>query len=252
MNTATLSSGNKLVHNLLHGFGQTSDSIRLGFQCGFDSGEMMDRVVQNRPSGQFGIGRIIDWAYLNQAGCRGLRGRKILLKQTLRRVIDGQRAQGLRPVIVDVASGAANYLVETLAEDGGADVQALAPALGVANVHYQTADALDEAGLRALDPQPTIIIASGLYEILYDNSAVRRSIQIVRRALAANGAFIFTAQVHHPQLELFKALPDRNGESWVMKNRPVQLLEHWARMSGFRSIRTRLEPDGLFSVTVAK
>ena len=267
MNTATLSSGNKLVYNLMHGLGQTSDSIRLGFLRGFDSGEMMDRVYQNHPSGQYGIGQIIDWAYLNQIGCRGLRGRKILLKQTLRQTINQQRAQGVQPVIVDVASGPANYLVETLAEDGGADVQALARdldrsgirrgeglarSLGVANVHYQPADALDEASLRALDPQPTIMIASGFYEILFENSLIRRSMQINRRVLAANGTFIFTTQVNHPQLELIKAFPNRHGESWVMKNRPVQLVEHWARTSGFHTIRTQLEPAGLFGVTVAK
>jgi SAM-dependent methyltransferase len=267
MKTTVLSPSSKFVYTLMQSLGQTSDSIRLGFNRGFDSVEMMDRIYQNEPSGLFGIGQVLDWIYLNQSGCRGLRGRKLLLKQIVRQTIARQRSAGLQPFIVDVASGPANYLVEALAEDGGADVHALARDLDrgdlrrgealagshrLANIQYMHAGALDEEGLCALTPRPTVLIASGLYEILGDNSLIRRSMQIIRRCLAPDGTFIFTTQVNHPQLELIRALPGRNGGSWVVKNRPVQLMEHWARSAGFRPIRTQLEPDGLFGVTVCK
>ncbi len=268
MNTTPLSPLNQLTALTLRSLlGQASDSIRLGFQRGFDSGEMMDRIYQNQPSGRFGFGWLADVIYLNQIGCQGLRGRKVLLKATLRRLIEAQRRQGLRPFIVDVASGPATYLVETLAEEAGDDVQALgrdldphglrrgeelARAHGVRNVRFQPANALDEASLCALQPRPTIMIASGFYEILLDDDLIRRSMQIIRRVLPPEGAFIFTTQVNHPQLELIKALPNRNGEPWEMKNRTVPQVEAWAREAGFRRVTTTLEPHSLFSVSVAQ
>jgi len=267
MNTTTLNPANKMTHWLLQSLGQTSDSVRLGFARGFDSGEMMDRIYQNQPSGRYGFGWLCDWLYLNQIGCKGLRGRKALLKTTLHQVMDAQRRQGQRPVIVDVASGPATYLVESLAEDRGGDAlaiardldrsglrrgQELAKSHGVANVRYQHANALDEASLRAIQPAPTLVISSGFYEILTDDELIRRSMQIIRRVLPPDGAFIFTTQVNHPQLGVIKALPNRDGDPWVMKNRPVRLVEEWARVAGFRHVYTKFEPYELFSVTVAR
>jgi hypothetical protein len=268
VNTSSLSPIQKITHAALHSpLGQSSDSIRLGFQRGFDSGEMMDRIYQNRPGGRYGLGWLADALYLNQIGCRGLRGRKALLKAILHQSIDLQRQGGQRPMIVDVASGPATYLVETLAEDNSEDVLAIGRDLdqhglergeelalinGVQNLRFERANALDEASLRALRPRPTIMIASGFYEILLDDDLIRRSMQIVQRALLPGGVFLFTTQVNHPQLELIRALPNRNGEAWVMKNRPVALVEGWAREAGFRRVATTLEPTGLFSITVAQ
>jgi SAM-dependent methyltransferase len=248
--------------------GQLSDSVRLGFQRGFDSGEMMDRIYQNRASGRWLVGAIADRLYLDQPGCRGLRGRKVLLKATLRSLLDAQRRQGVKPFVVDVASGPATYLVEALAEDGPRqDVQALARDLdasglkrgaalaqqhGVANIRYQQANALDEASLTAIQPQPSIVIASGFYEILLDDEMVRTSMRLNRKLLAPGGTFVFTTQVNHPQVELMRALPNRDHESWVLKNRSMAEVEAWARAAGFNQLSTTFEESRLFSVTVAQ
>jgi SAM-dependent methyltransferase len=265
MDAITFRPTTSLINLLLQSVGQTSDSIHLGFQRGFDSGEMMDRIYQNHPSGRYGVGVIFDWVYLNQIGCKGLRGRKALLKKTLHRTIDSQRRAGKRPAIVDVASGPATYLVEVLAADRGSDVQALgrdldknglkrgeqlAKELNVNNIRYQHANALDESSFRSL--QPTIVISSGFYEILTDDDLIRRSMRIIRNILPPGGTFIFTTQVNHPQLELIKALPNRNGEAWIMKNRSVAQVESWAHEAGFTKVKTTFEPHKLFSVTVAQ
>jgi SAM-dependent methyltransferase len=265
MNTSTLSLTNALTYYTLRTIGQTSDSIRLGFQRGFDSGEMMDRVYANRPSGRYGFGWLADVIYLNQIGCRGLRGRKALLKSTLRGVIRKQQRAGLQPLIVDIASGPANYLVETLANERGARAIArdldksglrrgkeLARAYGVTNIRYDHANAFGEASLGRIQPRPTIMVASGFYEILFDDDLIRRSMAIVRRTLAPGGTFIFTTQVNHPQLELIRALPNRDGDSWVMKNRSVAAVEAWVKEAGFGQVTTALEPNRVFSVSVAR
>ncbi len=50
----------KLTGIAMRTVGKTSDSIRLGLERGFDSGEMMDRIYHNRASGRYGIGWLAD------------------------------------------------------------------------------------------------------------------------------------------------------------------------------------------------
>ena len=248
--------------------GRSSDSIRLGLERGFDSGEMMDRIYENRASGRYGFGWAADRYYLNQIGCRGLRGRKASLEQVLRETIDRQRRQGVRPVILDVAAGPATYLVETLAELGDPAVlvicrdldehglergRALAHQRHLEQIRYERGDAFDESSLRAIDPRPTIVVASGFYEILNDDAAIQRQMRINRAVLTPGGSFIFTTQVNHPQLELIAAaLNNREGKPWIMKNRPVAQVERWALDAGLESVQTVLAPHGLYAVSVAR
>jgi SAM-dependent methyltransferase len=267
MDTSQLSLFNRLTYHTLRTAGQASDSVRLGFQRGFDSGEMMDRIYQNQASGRWLVGALADRLYLDQPGCRGLRGRKVLLKASLRSLLDAQRQQGLKPFVVDVASGPATYLVETLAEDAGPDVRALARDLdasglkrgqalaqqhGITNIRYEQANALDEASLTAIQPRLSIVIASGFYEILLDDEWVRTSMRLNRKLLAPGGTFVFTTQVNHPQVEMIRALPNRDHESWVLKNRAVAEVEAWARAAGFNQLSTTFEESRIFSVTVAQ
>jgi hypothetical protein len=267
MNTSQLSPANRLAHHALRTIGQISDSVRLGFQRGFDSGEMMDRIYQNQASGRWWVGVLADRLYLDQSGCRGLRGRKTLLKTALRDALAAQRSTGIKPFLLDVASGPATYLAEFLAEDGGQDVHALARDLDanglkrgealarqfhLKNIRYQQADALDESSLQDVHPQPSIIIASGFYEILLDDEMIKTSMLLNRKILAEGGSFIFTTQVNHPQVELMKALPNRNHESWMIKNRSIADVEVWAKAAGFSQLDTKLEDTKIFSVTTAK
>jgi hypothetical protein len=252
----------------MHSIGKTSDSIRLGLERGFDSGEMMDRIYNNRASGQYGIGWLADVFYLNQIGCQGLRGRKACLKKTLLETIQTQRANGMHPIILDVAAGPATYLVETLAESHDADTVAVCRDLDehglqrgrmlvqtnhLQNVRYEQGNALDENSVLAVIPQPTIIIASGFYELLNDDAMIKRQMQINRKALATGGSFIFTTQVNHPQLEFIAhVLNNRDGEPWLMKNRPVAQTEKWALQAGFTSVKSVMAATGLYAVTVAQ
>jgi hypothetical protein len=158
-------------------------------------------------------------------------------------------------------------MVETLAEGGYGDItvtcrdldenglrrgRELARGCGLANIRYERGNALDEAGLLALEPQPTLIVASGFYEILMDDALIREQMRIDRQALASGGALIFTTQVNHPQLELIaRTLYNREGKPWVMKNRPVAQTERWALDAGFASVRSVLAPTGLYAITVA-
>ena len=248
--------------------GRASDCVRLGFERGFDSGEMMDAIYADRPSGRWVIGGWVDRIYLDQPGCRGLRARKELLASTLELLIAEQRAARRRPVIVDVAAGPATYLVESLMKDRGTDIVALARdldehalergrrlAAGASlgdRLRYERGDALDEEALVGLDPRPSIVIASGFYELLLDESVIARSMAIARRMLLPGDPLAFTTQVAHPQVAMMAVVPAHDGRPWIIRNRALATVESMARSAGFEDVRSEMEPVGIFAVSVAR
>ncbi|MFN8621247.1 MAG: class I SAM-dependent methyltransferase family protein [Chloroflexota bacterium] len=253
---------------VLRTVGRSSDCIRLGLERGFDCGEMMDAIYRNLPSGRWGIGRLVDRVYLDQPGCRGLRGRKALLIRSVSEVVREQRAAGWSPVILDVAAGPATYLVELLAADRGTDLRAVARdrdahALGrgvdlathadvLDRIGFAVGDALDAASIGAIRPRPSIAIASGFYELLLDDEPIGRSMAILREALEPGGTLVFTTQVAHPQVALMSLVPAHDGRPWIIRNRSVAQVEALAHAAGFGHVETRLEPAGIFAVSVAR
>lgn len=244
-----------------------SDGIALGYRHGFDSGPMLDYVYRNEARGRTAIGRAIDRAYLNQIGWRAIRARRALLERTLRRLIEARREAGLPTHLVDIAAGPGRYLLELIAALDRGDLsalcrdldpagqeagRALARDLGLRDVRFARGDATDPADLARIAPAPGIVVASGIYEILTDDEAIRRSMRGVRALLAGGGTFVFTTQTAHPQLDLIaNTLPNRDGEPWIMGVRLVATVEGWARAAGFADLRSEAEPHGLFAVTTA-
>lgn len=244
-----------------------SDGLALGYRHGFDSGPMLDYVYRDEARGRTLLGRAIDRVYLNQIGWRAIRARRALLAATLRQLIAARRATGQPTHIVDIAAGPGRYLLELLAEDGNGDLSALcrdldpegqrqgrelANTLGLRNVTFAPGDATDPEDLIRAVPVPQIVIASGIYEIITADEAVRRSMRGVRTLLAGGGTFVFTTQIAHPQLDLIaNTLPNRDGEPWIMGVRPAVTVETWAREAGFAEIQTTVERHELFAVTTA-
>ena len=67
--------------------GRLSRGIEIGSYYGFDSGLSLDYVYKNEPHGSLGVGRLIDQAYLNSIGWRGIRRRKANLEKSLRDLV---------------------------------------------------------------------------------------------------------------------------------------------------------------------
>lgn len=248
--------------------GSLSEGIRLGFQTGFDSGEMMDYIYTNRARGRLAAGPLVDRLYLQQVGCRALRNRCRLLTDQLVAEIRRNQLQDLPTHMVDVASGAGRYVLQALERTREAPVTALcrdldpgalqtgrerARALGLHNVRFQRGDALDESALLSLRPLPNLVLASGFYEILLDEEIIRRSLRLNARLLAPGGCLLFTTQVRHPQLRLISALlVNRQGRPWVMTTRRLAEVEGWAREAGFGRVESLVEAEGLFALTEAR
>lgn len=262
----------QVLGGLMRSVGCWSTGVALGYAQGFDSGAMLDYVYANRAQGRYGLGTLIDWAYLRAIGWRAIRARKAVLQALLRAEIHAAAQAG--PVtLLDVAAGPGRYLLELAQEwrpapdrparltiicrdrdpRGLALGRARAAILGLPHIRYETGDAFDAASLAAVAPRPAIVVVSGLYELFVDPTPVRRSIQQLYDLLPPGGTLVFTTQVRHPQLDFIaNVLVNRAGQPWVMVCRPLGLVEGWAHAAGFASVESQMEALGLFGVTVCR
>ncbi|MBD2258006.1 class I SAM-dependent methyltransferase family protein [Pseudanabaena sp. FACHB-2040] len=247
--------------------GKLSSGIRLGFRYGFDSGVMLEYVYRNQPSGITPVGMLIDWIYLNSQGWRGIRQRSELLKNTLRQVLQTYRQQGLPCNLLDVACGGGRYDLEVLQAfppeaikatlrdyklENVSKARQLARQLGVA-AHIEQADAFNDGDLNQVHPRPTVVVVSGLHEILPNDALIRHHFQQLYRIMDTRSTLIFTIQPHHPQLELIaRTLPAHTGRPWVMRLRSWELTHQWAEAAGFQNFQVWMEPNGIFGVVVAE
>jgi alpha-beta hydrolase superfamily lysophospholipase len=257
-----------LMRGLMKGPGRLSRGINLGWKHGFDSGLTLDYIYKNRPQGLTLLGRLIDRAYLNAIGWRGIRVRRALLEQALRSTIEQTHADG-RPVrLLDIASGPGRYVMETIhklkkipmsavlrdckPENVDAAVR-LRDRLGLVNVTVTLGDAFDHASLAAITPRPTIAIVSGLYELFPDNEPVLRSLRGLADAIEPGGHLLYTNQPWHPQVEFIaRVLTNREGKPWIMRRRTQVEMDELVRAAGFEKISQEIDPWGIFTVSVAR
>jgi SAM-dependent methyltransferase len=252
----------------MNGPGRLSPGVRIGRKYGYDSGILLDYVYQNRAQGLTPLGRLIDRFFLNAIGWRGIRVRRILLEQTLRRLIQETHAAG-RPVrLLDIASGPGRYLLETIDELRAIPISAvlrdykqenldaaarLRDELGLTQITFVRGDAFDRAELAAVAPRPTIAIVSGLYELFPDNEQVLRSLRGLADAIGAGGHLIYTNQPWHPQIELIaRVLSNREGRPWIMRRRTQAEIDELVRTAGFEKSSQEIDPSGIFTVSVAR
>ncbi len=250
--------------------GRLSRGIGLGHETGFDSGSTLDYVYRNTPAGTGAVGRAMDRNYLNSPGWRGIRQRKLHVEELLRGGMARLRAAGMPVRIMDIAAGHGRYVLEAL--EGGAQPPdsillrdysgvnvtagtALIAEKGLAGVaRFVEGDAFDRDSLAAVQPQPTLGIVSGLYELFPDNGMVRRSLDGLAAALPPSGLLIYTNQPWHPQLELIaRALTShRGGQAWVMRRRTQAEMDGLVAAAGFRKLEQRIDEDGIFTVSLAE
>lgn len=248
--------------------GRLSEGLRIGWKTGFNSGDSLDYVYENRPRGTTGLGRLIDRIYLDTPGWRAMRERRGLLEDSLRRTVRSLIDANERVRIVDVAAGRGRYVLDTLQAFSGADVRALlrdrsalslaearkkAHALGLVNVDFQEADAFEAKSLGELNPSPNIAVVSGLYELFPDNREVLASLDGIAGALAPGGYLIYTCQPWHPQIEqIARTCVDWDGKPWIMRRRSQAEMDELVRSVGFEKIDMDIDSQGIATVSVAR
>ena len=249
--------------------GKLSEGIRLGFQTGFDSGESLDYIYRNRPAGASVVGKTIDRGYLGAIGWRGIRQRRELLRTALQKAAASVRKEGLPLQVADIAGGAGRYLLDLLGSPEGAgfsatcrDRSASALACGRASaateglaerIVHEVGDAFDPASIATIQPQPGIVVVSGLYELFPRNEPLRRSLGALYALLPAGGWLLYTCQPWHPQVEMIaRVLPNRDGEPWIMRRRAQGEMDSLVREAGFTKAAQWTDDFGIFTVAAAR
>jgi SAM-dependent methyltransferase len=258
---------NRILKLVVRSIGRLSDGIQMALDEGLTSGRMLDYIYRNEPSGRFLVGKWIDRLYLAHPGWEAVRTRKKHLEHFLEKGINRALETSESVLIVDVASGPASYVLETLARYKDADVRAVcrdleerwllegrrkAGELGIDAATFERGDALDPESFSSLPSTPQIVVSSGFYDWVEDDEIVKDSMRIVWDLLEPGGCFIFTNQSGHLDLEMVnEVFIDFRGESLKMKTRSADLVNGWAQALGFAIHETRVDNQGYYSVTLA-
>lgn len=255
------------IRTALATFGPLSKGIRLGLAHGFDSGLMLDYVYRNEAHGVGPIGRAIDRVYLDSPGWKGIRARGQLVMRAIAEEIDDQLRAGRMPAVADLACGGGRYALTALAGFRGKPVEArlsdyeaanvratseLARELGV-HARIEQADAFAPADLDRIGFAPTLVIVSGLHEIIPDDARLRQHLNDIAQRMARPATLLLTVQPHHPQHELIaRVLNSHTGGRWVMRLRPLETTLGWLEAAGFAPDGVTMEASGIFGVVRAR
>jgi len=248
--------------------GKLSEGIRIGYKHGFDSGISLDHVYKNKAKGDLVLGKIIDYFYINAVGWKGIRARRVHMREALNHCIDSLLAEGKPVRIMDIGSGPGRYLLETAKKYENKDVKvllrdyseanvnegkAIAQELGVKNSEHMQADAFDPATYQGQAFKPNILIVSGLFELFPSNETVLKAVQGATGILEDGGFIVYTGQPWHPQLEMIAhTLPNREGQNWVMRRRTQAEIDQLFARHGADKFDMKIDQWGIFTVASAK
>jgi len=249
-----------------------SKGLKLGVETGFDSGSTLDYVYENkaRAHGFFGgaLGKIIDRAYLNAIGWRGIRIRKQHIEALLAKAADLLRVENQPVRMMDIAAGHGRYILDSAvaikvdrilmrdySELNVAAGRAMIQQHGLQDISsFELANAFDTASIAAVTPKPTLAVVSGLYELFPENAPIQASLSGVQQALESGGYLVYTNQPWHPQLELIARTltSHRQNKAWIMRRRTQREMDQLVAAAGFEKIDQWSDTWGIFSVSLAK
>ena len=246
--------------------GRLSQGIRIGHATGFDSGESLDYVYENKARGNLLLGKVIDYFYINAIGWRGIRQRRACMNQALRWAVKQVRESGMPLQLMDIAGGAGRYLLDVLdepdlkilcrdwSESALARGRESAQQMGLTDrITHVRGDAFDESSLASVEPKPSIAVVSGLYELFPDNERLQRSLRGLFSAVNPGGWLIYTGQPWHPQVEMIaRTLTNRDGQYWVMRRRPQGEMDALVEQAGFKKEKQWIDDFGIFTVSIAR
>ncbi len=257
-------------------FGHISDAIATGLEHGFDSGNSLDHVYYNQPSGKNMIGKAVDKFYLSNIGWQGIRIRREhileLAGQALTEIEENSK-QGedktYAPKLLDIASGHGFYAFDLLTQFDNLQaelrdydshniqaLQAKAEKLAMADrVLACKKDAFDSASYQQNESNEKfdVAIASGVFELFSDNALPTTALAGIYDSLKDKGYLLYTNQPWHPEQEFIsKTLNNHRGSDWVMRCRSQAEMDQLVAEAGFDKVAMRIDKFGIFTVSLAK
>ena len=256
-----------LFRSLLKNIGKFSNGIAIGLKYGFDSGISLDYIYKNKKSGKNWFGRFIDSIYLNSVGWKGIRTRKVHVKNTLMSISKKLNSEGVEPVIFDIASGPGRYLFESqkelefstslylndLDKNSIQHAKAISNEFSSENTTFKNRDVFESFHKHEFNKKPNIIIISGLFELYENNYSAYNVVNNMKNIIDNGGYLIYTGQPWHPQLNLIgRILNNRNGKRWIMRTRVQTEIDQLIESSGFNKLGTESDELGIFTVSCAQ
>ncbi len=256
-----------LIKMLVNTIGRTSDGIKLATEHGFTSGKMLDYIYQNRPSGSFGVGVLVDTIFIRHKGWEVIRKRKANLVKLLTEAISLTLDKKGSASICDVASGPAVYIMESVAPFKDRDIfvelhdidgrwleeaAEKAKELSFKNIDFKVADALNADDFK-FEKNPDIFVSSGFYDWFDDDEKLKLSMKLIYDALPAGGYFVSTNQTGHIDLELTNGVfHDFNNSALNMTVRNAEEVKSWAEEIGFDIVDTACDSRGHYLVMLVR
>ncbi|MGE6765754.1 class I SAM-dependent methyltransferase family protein [Serratia sp. NPDC071084] len=258
---------NKLA---LKHIGQYATAIKLGLKTGFDSGASLDCIYQNQPSGRYFLGKIIDRYYLNNIGFHCTRIRKMHVEELMLLAVDALVRQQKNIKLLDTAAGHGRYILETVSKIKYPIAHILMRDFEPSNVlhgqalirqnnlegiaTFEQGDAFSCVDLETLPEDRTLTIVSGFYELFSDNRLVQTSLEGIAKASEQDGYLIYTTKLWNPKLEYMARVLNshKTGEYWRLRRRTQREIDQLVSGAGFVKVTQRIDPWGMFSVTLAQ
>ena len=248
--------------------GRQSKGIQLGYETGFDSGSTLDYVYRNTPAGTGPLGVLLDRFYLDSIGWKGIRIRKVHLQQMIRQALERLRERQIPIRLLDIATGHGRYVLDAIEKQTDIESiqlrdysainvekgQQLIKERGLSHIaQFKQGNAFDFASLAALEPQPTLGIVSGLYELFPDNALLRTSLAGLAAAIPPGGILVYTGQPWHPQLKTiaYTLTSHQNGVPWMMRVRSQNEMDALVAQAGFEKCSQLIDQYGIFTVSLA-
>lgn len=245
--------------------GWISDGVATGVKYGFDSGSSLEKVYQNAPDGKNLLGKWVDKFYLNNIGWQGIRIRKAHLLELSKLAIKELNHADTPITVMDIASGNGFYVFELCQtypnlrlllrdydEHNVAVINQKINELGLSG--QAIAEQKDAFVLANYSPNTAnIAIASGVFELFWDNALVKTALTGIHQSLTDGGYLLYTNQPWHPEQEFIaKTLSNHQGKDWVMRCRSQAEIDQLVEQAGFVKIAMRIDPFGIFTVSLAK
>lgn len=243
--------------------GFMSKGMEIGLKYGFDSGISLDYIYKNKPKGKFGIGKMMDYFYLNAIGWRGIRLRKKNLLTVLEDQIIKLKDSNREVKILDIAGGTGNYLfdikknypdikifVNDFKEENIKVGEYIKNKKNITGMQFTNYDCFDPETYKKINFSPNIIVISGIFELFENNELISRAITGAVSIAEPDSVLIYTGQPWHPQLKMIAyVLNSHQEKDWVMRRRSQRELDSVFMYNNVKKESMLIDEYGIFTVS---
>ncbi len=236
------------------------------------TGYNFDYMYRNQAHGSYGVGKLVDHFLLRLPAVKATRARKNKIIKMIGKEIEKNESSNQTIKIMDIACGAARYLIELQSTFGRRNVEILAldydhkslqlgreiaESYGVSDdrLRFIKGNAFRISKLQEFGKKinwiPDILIASGLIEYLNDDDA-QGAFREIYKGLSDGGVFIFANQQRNPSRKLMEKVCMTRDGAWVLNYREPDIVLDWLAKSGFVQIRYETDAWGMYNLFHAK